>query len=109
MAGFACGEPNTIAFAGIRSCLCYEVSDRDGEKPMKEGIDENAEFIRYASGDESDLVAGTFGLHASLTLSDATLEACSTTAPAVAGAYFARDGKLRTKLPMEDTFYRKKK
>jgi selenium-dependent xanthine dehydrogenase len=30
-------------------------------------------------------------------------------APAVAGAYFARDGKLRTKLPMEDTFYRKKK
>ena len=31
------------------------------------------------------------------------------TAPAVAGAYFARDGKLRTKLPMEDTFYRKKK
>ncbi|MDR1019562.1 MAG: selenium-dependent xanthine dehydrogenase [Synergistaceae bacterium] len=31
------------------------------------------------------------------------------TAPAVAGAYFARDGKLRTRLPMEDTFYRKKK
>jgi selenium-dependent xanthine dehydrogenase len=31
------------------------------------------------------------------------------TAPAAAGAYFARDGKLRTKLPMEDTFYRKKK
>lgn len=30
-------------------------------------------------------------------------------APAVAGAYYARDGVLRTKLPMEDTFYRKKK
>jgi selenium-dependent xanthine dehydrogenase len=31
------------------------------------------------------------------------------TAPAVAGAYLALDGKLRTRLPMEDTFYRKKK
>jgi CO/xanthine dehydrogenase Mo-binding subunit len=28
--------------------------------------------------------------------------------PAIAGAYFAKDGILRTKLPMEDTFYRKK-
>jgi selenium-dependent xanthine dehydrogenase len=26
--------------------------------------------------------------------------------PAIAGAYYARDGRLRTKLPMEDTFYR---
>jgi CO/xanthine dehydrogenase Mo-binding subunit len=26
--------------------------------------------------------------------------------PAIAGAYYARDGKLRTKLPMHDTFYR---
>ncbi|MFV0411797.1 MAG: selenium-dependent xanthine dehydrogenase [Oscillospiraceae bacterium] len=31
------------------------------------------------------------------------------TAPAVAGAYYALDGKLRPTLPMEDTFYRKKK
>lgn len=30
------------------------------------------------------------------------------TAPAVAGAYYALDGKLRTKLPLEDTYYRKK-
>ena len=29
-------------------------------------------------------------------------------APAIAGAYFALDGKLRTKLPLEDTYYRKK-
>jgi CO/xanthine dehydrogenase Mo-binding subunit len=28
--------------------------------------------------------------------------------PAISGAYYRRDGKLRTKLPMEDTFYRKK-
>ena len=31
------------------------------------------------------------------------------TAPALAGAYFALDGKLRPTLPMEDTFYQKKK
>jgi CO/xanthine dehydrogenase Mo-binding subunit len=47
----------------------------------------------------------------------ANLEACGAkgvgelatipTAPAVAGAYFALDGKLRTKLPMEETYYRK--
>ncbi|GHS99160.1 selenium-dependent xanthine dehydrogenase [Synergistales bacterium] len=31
------------------------------------------------------------------------------TAPALSGSYFALDGKLRAKLPMEDTYYRKKK
>ena len=31
------------------------------------------------------------------------------TAPAVQGAYYARDKILRTKLPMENTFYSKKK
>ena len=30
-------------------------------------------------------------------------------APAIAGAYYARDGILRTKLPLEDTYYSKKK
>lgn len=30
-------------------------------------------------------------------------------APAIAGAYYARDGVLRTKLPLENTFYSKKK
>ncbi len=61
---------------GIRSCLCYEVSDRDGEKIMREGIEENVDFIKYAEGD-GDLLAGTFGLHASMTLSNETLEACA--------------------------------
>ncbi|MDR2742769.1 MAG: selenium-dependent xanthine dehydrogenase [Treponema sp.] len=28
--------------------------------------------------------------------------------PAIAGAYYRRDGKFRTRLPMEDTFYRNK-
>ncbi|GHU35433.1 selenium-dependent xanthine dehydrogenase [Spirochaetia bacterium] len=35
----------------------------------------------------------------------ATIPVC----PAIGGAYYAKDGKLRNKLPMEDTFYRKVK
>jgi CO/xanthine dehydrogenase Mo-binding subunit len=35
----------------------------------------------------------------------ATIPIC----PAIGGAYYAKDGKLRAKLPMEDTFYRKGK
>jgi len=59
-----------VTEAGLRACLCYEVSDRDGEGIALAGIRENERFIREASG---DLLAGTFGLHASLTLSDETL------------------------------------
>ena len=61
---------------GIRSSLSYEVSDRDGEKIMREGIEENMDFIRYARKEDDDLLHGMFGLHASVTLSDKTLEAC---------------------------------
>ena len=35
--------------------------------------------------------------------------ACIPIAPSVAHAYFRLDGRMRTSLPMEDTFYRKKK
>jgi putative selenium metabolism protein SsnA len=62
--------------AGVRSCMSYEVSDRDGETVMKEGIRENVEFIRHASTGQDDGVRGMFGLHASLTLSDETLSRC---------------------------------
>ena len=31
------------------------------------------------------------------------------TAPAVQGAYYFRDGKFRTTLPLEDTYYSKKR
>jgi len=60
-----------VTEAGLRACLCYEVSDRDGEEIAIEGIKENERFIKEASG---SLLAGTFGLHASLTLSDETLK-----------------------------------
>jgi putative selenium metabolism protein SsnA len=65
---------------GVRTSLCYEVSDRDGEKIADEGIRENADFIAYANKQTSDMVKGLFGLHASFTLSDATLDKCVTAA-----------------------------
>ncbi|MDV4151296.1 putative aminohydrolase SsnA [Clostridium sp. AL.422] len=61
---------------GIRTSLCYEVSERDGLDIANEGIAENVNFIKYANKDESDMIKGLFGLHASFTLSDSTLEKC---------------------------------
>ncbi len=61
---------------GVRTSLCYEVSDRDGEKIADEGVRENAAFLEYAKKQNSDMVKGLFGLHASFTLSDSTLEKC---------------------------------
>jgi putative selenium metabolism protein SsnA len=59
--------------SGLRAILCYEVSDRDGEEKMGAGIAEN---VRFLTTKHSSRVAGTFGLHASLTLGDSALQAC---------------------------------
>ncbi|RME82346.1 MAG: putative aminohydrolase SsnA [Caldilineae bacterium] len=61
---------------GLRVCLCYEVSDRDGPEVARAGIRENVRFIRKVRGEENPRLAGTFGLHAALTLSDETLARC---------------------------------
>ena len=66
---------------GVRTSLCYEVSDRDGEDKMREAVAENAEFIRYAMDDDSDMLKGMMGLHASFTLSDETLALCRENTP----------------------------
>lgn len=62
---------------GMRTTLCYEVSDRDGVDITNEGIYENVNFIKYANKDDSDMIKGLFGLHASFTLSNKTLEKCA--------------------------------
>ena len=59
---------------GLRAALCYEVSDRDGEEKAREGIEENAAFIAAAQAKNDNTIKGLFGLHASFTLSDKTLE-----------------------------------
>lgn len=63
--------------AGLRACLCYEVTDRNGIEEAKAGIRENVRFMQRANqGAFGDAVRGTFGLHASFTVSDKTLERC---------------------------------
>ena len=67
--------------SGLRAVLCYEVTDRDGAERAKAGIRENVRFLQRAAGLAGGRVAGLFGLHASLTLSDETLDACRAAAP----------------------------
>ena len=63
--------------SGLRSALCYEVTDRDGEERALAGIRENSRFIsRVESGEIDPMVKAHFGLHASLTVSDETLDRC---------------------------------
>lgn len=61
---------------GIRGCYCYEVSDRDGERVLDLGIKENVDFIKNSDSTEDDMIRGMFGMHASFTLSDRSLNKC---------------------------------
>ncbi|MHB0922855.1 MAG: putative aminohydrolase SsnA [Bellilinea sp.] len=67
--------------AGVRASLCYEVTDREGEGGTRAGIAENVRFINSIRSDKSGQFAATFGLHASLTLSEKTLEASREACP----------------------------
>jgi len=58
--------------AGIRASLCYEVSDRNTPGG---GLAENERFIKKI-GKGDNQIAAMMGLHASFTLSDATIEEC---------------------------------
>jgi len=77
------GSLDTIAEAvqeaGLRASLCYEVTDRDGPERAQAGIAENVRFAESSvvtpAGGQSSVTA-SFGLHASLTLSDETLADC---------------------------------
>ncbi len=63
---------------GLRSVLCYEVSDRDGKEIGQKGLQENERYIkkcRAAKEENPDFMFdGMIGLHASFTLENETLE-----------------------------------
>jgi putative selenium metabolism protein SsnA len=59
---------------GLRAALCYEVSDRDGKEKAKEGLEENSAFIAACQQRKDNMVKALFGLHASFTITDETLE-----------------------------------
>ena len=77
----------TVDESGLRAVLCYEVTDRNGQAGAQAGIRENVRFLERAANGvfNNGRVAATFGLHASLTLSEATLDACRAAVPTGVG------------------------
>jgi putative selenium metabolism protein SsnA len=72
---------------GMRLCTCYEVSDRDGINVRDQGIAENLRFIEnYKAGSHPSL-SSAFGIHASFTVSDDTLEKISKALPEGSGIH----------------------
>ena len=66
---------------GVRSNLCFEVSDRDGEAKMRAAVKENADFIKYSQTRTDDKIKAAMGMHAAFTLSDATMALCRENTP----------------------------
>lgn len=66
---------------GVRTCLCYEVSDRDGETKMRAAVKENADFIKYTAGQTDDMQKAMMGMHAAFTISDDTFALCRENTP----------------------------
>jgi putative selenium metabolism protein SsnA len=68
---------------GVRASLCYEVTDRNGAQGAQAGIRENVRHIETVrkSSLRKGQIAALFGLHASLTLSEKTLDACRNACP----------------------------
>ncbi|MGD9569227.1 MAG: putative aminohydrolase SsnA [Sedimentibacter sp.] len=58
---------------GVRTSLCYEVSDRDGKDIALKEIEENINFIKECQKNDDDMIKALFGLHASFTLSNETM------------------------------------
>ena len=63
---------NAVRQAGLRASLCYEVSDRN---VAGGGVAENERFIKKV-GKGDGQIAAMMGMHASFTMSDATIEEC---------------------------------
>jgi putative selenium metabolism protein SsnA len=87
---FINGSLDTIAESvletGLRSVLCYEVTDRDGQEKSDAGIAENIRFLAEVGKDKyQGKIGAMFGMHASMTLEEATLEKCKAVLPEGAG------------------------
>lgn len=71
-----------VIASGLRASLCYEVTDRNGEAGAKAGINENVRWLKKLKRlrgngiPQAQRLGASFGLHASLTVSDRTLEQC---------------------------------
>ena len=58
---------------GVRSNLCYEVTNRNSDEEAIEGLKENERFIKKTQQMKNDLFSALVGLHASFTVTNDTL------------------------------------
>jgi putative selenium metabolism protein SsnA len=65
---------DAVLESGIRACLCYEVSDRNGAGAAS--IQANKQFLERVEKERSPFLTGMMGIHASFTVSDETLSLC---------------------------------
>lgn len=72
---------------GIRASFSLETSDRDGEAITDEEIEENVDFMKAVNTDDQDMIKGMFGMHASFTISDKTMEKIKKAMEGVNGGY----------------------
>lgn len=71
--------------AGISGVLCYEVTDRNGPEGASAGLEENLRFM--AARADHPRVRGVLGLHASFTVSEATLAEVAERRPSASGIH----------------------
>jgi len=83
------GSLDTIAEvidqAGLSAVLCYEITDRNGHDGAVAGLVENLRFIDTYR--DHSRIHGTFGLHASFTVSDQTLDEVAIRRPPDVGCH----------------------
>ncbi len=75
----------TLTEAGLSGVLCYEISDRNGHDEAVAGLVENLRFIEQHR--DNSRLRGTIGLHASFTLTDATLDEVAGRRPVGCGCH----------------------
>lgn len=63
---------NVLRGSGLRGILCFEITDRNGEKLAEEGLKESENFLKIFADDPD--IKSLLGLHASFTLTDNSLK-----------------------------------
>ncbi|MFZ1291381.1 MAG: amidohydrolase family protein [Melioribacteraceae bacterium] len=64
----------TLEQFSLRNVICFEITDRNGEELKKKGFEENIDFLKNHTSENSKSL---LGLHASFTLDDDSLETAS--------------------------------
>ena len=110
---------------GLRACLCYELSDRDGARISREGLEENVSFIRHCqhSGrrksaltshpqpstlNPQPTVSALFGLHAAFTLKNATLEKAAALGHELGTGFHIHVAEAQSDQDLSQSHYRKR-